>query len=181
MPKKQINIGHSDHGRGGKTGHQSIETQARGDREARINDIIKRKQEKTQRQFRARVEREIQDIVKQGEREIVPIANMAFSHVKKQIHDRKKYALFMLAIDEFVFRKMTQLFNENKFIAPHLSADFWTIEIKDKYGWLEPKQKTELYSLLLGTKLTLKRQQRLIRDIKAQSKNVERWAVGRMT
>jgi len=153
MPKVNINIGHPSHGRGGKTGHQSIEKQARGNKEVNRQEVIKRKQESTRRKFNARAEREIQGIVDKGINEIIPLANRAFANVKKLVHNRRKYALFVLAIDEFVFKKIQKDFEANEFIFPHMGEGFWTPEMRDKYGWLVPSEKAKLFAELLGKKL----------------------------
>ncbi|MFA5763695.1 MAG: hypothetical protein WC915_02695 [archaeon] len=181
MPKRQINIGHPDHGHGGKTGHQSIETQARGNKEAKIKELIQRKHEKAQRKFNARVEREINGIVSKAELEIHPVADKAFANVKKQIKDPKKFALCALAIDEFVFREIKKLFETNPVLAPHVTKEFWTPKLRDEYGWLAAGQKSNLLSILLGKKIDVKKQQKILRDVRAQSQNVTKWEVGRMT
>ena len=180
MPKKQIVIGHKDHGRGGKTGHQSLETQARGNRVAKELEKTKRNQEKNKRKFSAKAERELKKIVDAAKKDLIPLAENAKKTIEKQVKqggmNTNKFVSCLLAIDEYVLSEIKKRFKENPLVGPLSEEIEW-----DNFRWLEGDVRTHLFLLLIGKKPTIKKQQRIMKNIESQTKNVPKWAIGRMT
>ena len=149
MPKRKIVIGHPDHGRGGKTGHQSLETQARGDKAAKEREKQQKREEKRKQKFSVRSEREINSIILGAQKDLIPTANKAKQTIELRLKqggiNKEKYAISMLSIDEFVINEIKKRFKENPVIGEHVDGVNW-----DNFRWLESNDRGRLFLILIG-------------------------------
>jgi hypothetical protein len=172
MPKGKV------HGQGGH-GRYSREAQAKFEHGQKIKTQQERAVQTRQRKFSAQIEKAIKGIVAKGEKEIVPTANKAKQKLeeiaKSEGINQEGYVIRMLAIDKFVISEMQKLFKENVIVKDYLDAVDW-----ENYHWLNSRTRTALLTKIIGKNPRIKKQRRILEEIKRQSNKVNALAGGRL-
>jgi hypothetical protein len=163
MSKRKINLGHPDHGKGGKTGHQNVETHGGNVTRARIGDLVERRKAKAVRKQK----RNIAQLMEKLNLDTVPKVNALYARLRIEMNSSKGSKRTMkvkvLAINEWYIDHI-----QKQMIKKRLTHTPLTIEEREQISLIEKGDHSRFLEDLLGEKITDYK-------VKALQEQIDKW------
>jgi len=133
MSKRSINLGHPDHGRGGKSGHQTVETHGRNVTRQKVKEKLERRQEKAER----KKERNISSLMEKLTTDVVPKVNELYARIRKELEhgsrSKRTTLIKILAVNEWYIGEIErQLISKKISFEPLTKAERGQISLIDE-------------------------------------------------
>jgi len=122
MAKRNIGLGHPDHGRGGKSGHQTSETHTRNVTIGKVNERIMRAHAKAER----KQERNIAELTSHIQLELIPKVNALSQRLREDLSRRRGTVntniLKVLALNKWYIDEIEKYMLQKKIILEKLTS-----------------------------------------------------------